>query len=154
YIVEPIPFSQAETFNLPTPNTIFLSIDDRYSNIINLPFTFCYWGNSYNSLVIGANGTITFNTNYANSNSCFLMCNNTSNTYYTLPENVRTSFPLNAIYPLFHDIDPSIQNGSKKIEWEIVGTAPCRRIIMNWIEISHYSCNNLRSTFQCVIYEN
>lgn len=154
YIVEPIPFSQAETFNLPNPNTIFLSIDDRYSNIINLPFTFCYWGNSYNSLVIGANGTITFNTNYANSNSGFLMCNNTSNTYYTLPENVRTSFPLNAIYPLFHDIDPSIQNGSKKIEWEIVGTAPCRRIIMNWIEISHYGCNNLRSTFQCVIYEN
>lgn len=154
YIVEPVPFSEAQPFTLTSPNTIFVNIDDRYSSVINLPFPFCFYGSSYNSLVIGANGTISFNTSYANSNSGFSMCNTTNNTHYTLPQPNRSSFPLNAIFPLFHDIDPSIQNGSKKIEWQVTGTAPCRRIIINWVNISQYDCSSQRSTFQCVLYEN
>ena len=32
------------------------SIDDRYSAVINLPFTFPFYGTNYNSLVISTNG--------------------------------------------------------------------------------------------------
>lgn len=154
YIVEPVPFSAAQPFTLTNPNTIFVNIDDRYSGIITLPFTFCFYGASYNSLVIGANGTISFNTGYANTNSGFALCNTSNNTHYTLPQPNRPSFPLNAIYALFHDINPAVQNGTKKIEWQVTGTAPCRRIIINWVDISQYDCTNLKSTFQCVLYEN
>src|SRR5690606_35180379 len=39
------------------------------------------------------------------------------------------------------------------------GEAPCRKLVINWRNIGHYSypaevCNSLTSTFQCVLYEN
>ena len=37
-----------------------VSRDDEYTNIINLPFTFPFYGTNYNSLVLSTNGYISF----------------------------------------------------------------------------------------------
>ena len=47
----PFPFNQG--------NPILVGYDDIWSEIIPLPFTFCFFGNIYDKIVIGANGVIT-----------------------------------------------------------------------------------------------
>ena len=48
-------------YNTPTGATdIALYNDDQYSNLINLPFTFCFYGQSYTSAAVGSNGIVTF----------------------------------------------------------------------------------------------
>jgi len=36
------------------------NVDDVWSNTINIGFNFCYFGNTFNQLLIGSNGEITF----------------------------------------------------------------------------------------------
>lgn len=153
YIVNSIPFSEAQPFSIPGANAIFVNEDDKYSNIIRLPFTFCYFGNNYNSVVIGANGAITFNTSMANNPSSYEQCDYNYNPL-RIPR-IDRNHPVNTIFAALHDIDPSENNNAnKRIEWSISGQAPCRKMIINWVEISQFSCISNRSTFQCVLYEN
>ena len=35
-------------------------VDDLYSDVINLPFTFCFYGLTYTNCVVGTNGILTF----------------------------------------------------------------------------------------------
>ncbi|PPZ92508.1 hypothetical protein C3729_00365 [Cloacibacterium normanense] len=37
-------------------------LDDSFSGIIDLPFKFCFYGQTYTQLVIGSNGMISFDT--------------------------------------------------------------------------------------------
>ena len=39
--------------------------DDVFSPLINIPFPFCFYGNVYNSLVMGSNAIITFDASTA-----------------------------------------------------------------------------------------
>lgn len=50
YIVNSVPFTEAQPFNIAGSNRIFVNQDDQYSSVINLPFTFCYFGNNYNDI--------------------------------------------------------------------------------------------------------
>src|SRR6476620_11392467 len=36
------------------------SADDVWTPIVNLPFSFCFYGISYNQILVGSNGVITF----------------------------------------------------------------------------------------------
>src|SRR5690606_19053821 len=141
---------------------ILVNEDDVYSGIINLPFTFCFYGGQYTQLVVGANGTISFHTPYAYTFSHYSMDQDPWGLFGpvtpALPETFQ-SYPRNAIFALFHDINPSINTGNHGIEWKLEGEAPCRKLVINWRNIGHYSypaevCNSLTSTFQCVLYEN
>lgn len=132
-------------FNPPFPitssgNALFVNQDDIWSGVINLPFPFCFWGNVYNQCVVGANGLISFNLSYANqfcpwsfSASC--------------PSN---NLPLNSIFGAYHDIDPSVCGG---IFWDVVGAPPCRTFVVKYVNVCHYSCNNLQSSMEIVLYE-
>nr|HPI53718.1 hypothetical protein [Chitinophagaceae bacterium] len=81
YNVDPIPYN-------PYPwvggNSILVGQDDIWSGVVNLPFPFCFFGQKYNSVVIGANGQVGFNTALANggngwaSSGLFAPTNNTS----------------------------------------------------------------------------
>ena len=62
YVVESIDYSPIP-FNQGTP--ILVGLDDVWSELIPIPFEFCFFENSYNELVIGANGVITFDTDFA-----------------------------------------------------------------------------------------
>src|ERR1043165_4125852 len=68
YSVTTIPYSPPFAFNSGTP--IIVNTDDIWSGVINLPFHFCFFGNSYNNIIVGSNGVCSFNTaNAATFNS-------------------------------------------------------------------------------------
>ena len=118
----------------------FVNIDDRWSGIINLPFTFCFYGTAYTQLVIGANGNISFNTAYANG---FCPWSYTA----TVPS---PNLPLNGIFGAYHDIDPSVCG---QIRYAISGTYPCRTFMFDFNAVCQYSCTNLKTSQRIVLYE-
>ncbi|WP_281756571.1 choice-of-anchor J domain-containing protein, partial [Neptunitalea chrysea] len=120
-----------------TPSQI--TNDDVYSGLIDIGFNFCFFGNTYSQLVIGANGVISFNTTYANS-----FCPWGFNASVPDP-----GLPLNAIFGVFHDIDPS-QCGT--IEYALSGTAPNRAFIVTY-NVCQFNCTNLTSNTQIVLHE-
>ena len=63
YSVSSTTYTPPYPFNQGTP--IIVGLDDVWSEIISLPFNFCFFGNTYNEIVVGANGVITFDTTLA-----------------------------------------------------------------------------------------
>ncbi len=138
YSVSSIPFSPPYSFSTGTP--ILVNIDDTWSNIINLPFTFCFFGNSYNQIIAGSNGVVSFDLAPAGgycpwsfSASC-----------------PSSSLISNAIFGVYHDIDPSV---SGTMYYAILGSYPCRTFVVNWNQIAMYSCTYIKATHQIVLYE-
>ena len=70
YEVSEIPYTPPYAFTGGT--SAFIGIDDTWSDVINIPFDFCFYGNVYNQLLIGANGLISFNVSLATTYCQFL----------------------------------------------------------------------------------
>lgn len=134
--------------------------DDLWSQTVNLPFNFCFYGNSYNQMLVGTNGVITFNlTGWTPGSAGFLYCPWSFNT--AIPN---TGFPIkNAIYGVYQDsnilsppvTDPSIQNVNYYVLDVGVNAAPNRVFIANFNELPQYQCNNSvgLQTSQIVLHE-
>ncbi len=145
-----IAFNPPVPFNTGTP--ILVSIDDTWSNVINLPFNFCFFGTSYNSLVVGSNGLVSFNVANAGNNNSWQINGPIPS---TTPADLR-----NCIMGPWHDMDPTFQGN---IFYNITGTYPCRQFIVSWNQVSLYgdpnsvspgSCNTAYSERQqIVLYE-
>jgi gliding motility-associated-like protein len=136
-------------FNSPTATNVIVDLDDIWSGVVNMPFSFCFYGSVYNQLVIGANGVITFNTNYANT-YCVWPINN------GLPSPTMSGNPFtNVICAPFHDIDPSVGFDPNRIRWHLEGSAPCRKMVITWRNVPMYSgaCNSQLATQQIVLHE-
>jgi hypothetical protein len=138
YTVCGIDYAPPYPFN--TGTAIFINQDDVYGDVVNLPFNFCFYGNTYNQIVVGANGLVSFNTAYANAYCPWAFTE-------TVPN---AALPLNAIFGPYHDIDPSVCGN---VRYAILGTAPCRVFVVNFDEVCHFSCNSLISSSQIVLYE-
>ncbi|MGB0165286.1 MAG: gliding motility-associated C-terminal domain-containing protein [Luteibaculum sp.] len=153
YKVEPVTYNPPFGFSGGT--RLFVGADDIFSGIIDLPFDFCFYGNTYNRLVVGANGCVSFNTAYAGGNCCWSHDDPIpSATDPTCPLGLGSPGGLykNSINGAFHDLDPSV--GSPDINYAVVGAPPCRTFVVNFSNVSHFDCNNLRTTQQIVLYEN
>ena len=119
YGTESIPYAPPFPFN--SGSQIFVNQDDSWSSIINLPFSFCFFGNTYTDIVIGANGVISFETSLAGSECEWEFTQSIPNT---------TGFPYrNSINGAYHDMDPSV-GGSIWFDFE--GVAPCRKFVVSW----------------------
>ena len=145
YTVASIPYAPPYQFNC-LKNPVSVNVDDRWSPAINLPFSFCYYGNSYNQCTIGSNGVLSFDivNNAPNSYSNWSFADN-------LPNN--TLF-LNTIFGVYHDIDPSVGG---EIGWELITlNSGCRALIASWNNIPMFSaaCNSSLYTGMIVLYEN
>ena len=138
YTVSSIPYNPPYAYNTGTP--ILVNVDDTWSSVITLPFTFCFYGNSYNQIIAGANGVISFDLTNAGG-----YCPWSYST--TCPS---SSLPMNSIFGVFHDLHPGV-GGS--MYYAILGTYPCRTFVVNWYNIPMYSCTSLYATHQIVIYE-
>ncbi|MBS1777458.1 MAG: gliding motility-associated C-terminal domain-containing protein [Bacteroidetes bacterium] len=122
-------------------------IDDKFSSLINLPFSFCFYGVNYSQIVISTNGHISFDVTKANQTSYWgvsptIPTSTTSSygTYYEPP----------SILPAFHDLYNPVGG---VINYFTSGTAPTRKFIVNWSQVPQYSCTTTYSTFQLVLYE-
>lgn len=147
YTVSSIPYTP---FSYTAGTSILVNQDDIWSPVINLPFTFCFFNNSYNQVVVGANGLISFDVSLAGSYCIWETIN--SGTFPT------TNMYTNTIMGVYHDIDPSFGG---TIKYQIIGTAPCRMFIISWNDVPMYddifligSCwGTPKATHQIVIYE-
>ncbi|WP_121354217.1 gliding motility-associated C-terminal domain-containing protein [Flavisolibacter nicotianae] len=160
YIVQTIPynpFAYAAGGNELVP----LYADDIYSSALPLPFPVCFYGATYNSLVVGSNGIVSFDlTNAGKRNNFRQTTSPISTTPVPIPyaggtQNslASTYYPKASIMGVFHDIFP-VNNGLRRIEWRIEGQAPMRRFIASFKDVPMYSCTSLMATHQLVIYES
>jgi gliding motility-associated-like protein len=143
------PYSYATPGGIPVTS---IYIDDMWSQKIQLPpaFTFCFFGISYPSLLMGSNSAITFDTIRAGTSSGYSI----SATTGAIPN---TAYAPSMIFGPYHDIDPSLTTSpNRKIEYRIEGTAPQRRFIASYFEVPLYgnSCSTPKVTHQMVLYEN
>jgi hypothetical protein len=140
YTVTPIPFQQY-TGSLASLSTV----DDINSQVISLPFSFDFYGVSYNQVVISTNGYIDFRTTSAGTLSPWSLTNN-----MTIPNigfNVK-----NAILGAYHDMDNSNSQGT--ITYGISGNAPYRKFVVYYYNNSHFGpCSAVKSSFQMILNE-
>ena len=123
--------------------------DDTWSSVVNLPFTFCYYGNTYTQIVAGANSVATFNTSVA-GNSCA----------WSYDESIPDAnlFP-NTIFACYRDIYPSTSDyvastGDGGIFEGVLGEYPCRSYVLSFNNIKLFSCTEIRTfTSMIVLYE-
>lgn len=144
-----VPFA----YTTPT-GTVVTSIynDDTWSQKIPLPFafSFCFFGISYPSLLMGSNAAITFDTIRAGTGSGYSIASSGGG----IPN---TTYAPSMIFGPYEDIDPSLTSSpNKKIEYRIEGVAPKRRFIASYSELPYFgsSCTAQRATHQMVLYEN
>jgi gliding motility-associated-like protein len=141
--------------------------DDSCSDVITLPFTFCFYGVNYTQCVVGTNGILTFELSNANTFNAWLLnlgtiANPGPIQPIPYPAGGTQNNPNTAYYPRacimgpYHDIDPQFtqpQMPRRKMEYIIVGTAPCRKFILNYNEILYFDCPSIVVTQQMVLYE-
>jgi hypothetical protein len=120
--------------------------DDYYSPVIALPFTFCFFGNSYNSIIIGTNGNICFNTALANGYDPYIISG-------PLPGS-NNNATYNSIMGVWND---TYAGGGGTIKYTTYGTAPCRKFVVSWSACQLFLpgsyCDGNTTTSQIVIYE-
>lgn len=140
YEVCAIPYSPPYAFNAGTP--ILVTVDDIWSEEISLPFNFCFFGNVYDKIVVGANAVITFDLTLANAWCEWAFSQ-------SIPNPAGEPYR-NSINGPYHDIDPSVGGN---IRYAILGSYPCRTFVVNYESVPHFSCNEITSTSQIVLYE-
>jgi gliding motility-associated-like protein len=142
YTVTSIPYLPT-TYCGGTP--ILVGIDDIYSQVLQLPFDFCFFGTKYNQCLIGANGQICFDISLAGAYNPWPISGG-------IPGNANEG-TLNCIMGAYYDIDPSLGGN---IRYATYGTAPCRTFVVSWDHIPLFNtsnCPGLISTQQIVLYE-
>jgi len=143
YLVESIPYNPPYQFN-NLNNPISVNVDDVWSDVIDLPFDFCFYDNTYTSCIVGSNGIISFDTSNADSDSGFSFSN-------SLPSTNGALFA-NSIFGVYHDIDPSV---SGEVGYELITlNTGCRALVASWHDVPMFSDNSILYTGMIVLYEN
>lgn len=138
YNISSIPFNpDPYTSGTAAPGVI---ADDIWGSVVQLPFSFCYYDQSYDSLVIGSNGIVSFNTALANG-YCQWPINSAA------PDFVYDNLTIMAP---FQDIDPSTGG---TIKYDVRGVAPYRRFIVSYHQVPMFSCTSLQFSEQVILYE-
>jgi len=164
YTLTTIPYNPYP-YSTPGGNELtILYTDDEFSNVINIPFGFCFYDSVFNAFVVGSNGVMTFDL----SNQA--PCDNGYNISASSPAipgsggggqctRAGPYYPRSSIMGNFSDLDPTAGASppNRKIEWRVEGTAPCRRVIVSYYQVGIYggSCGaSFPNTFQMVLYES
>ena len=134
YNVTTIPF-----VNQTNTGTSLIMTDDSQQGPFNIGFTFCFYGQTYTQFYVGSNGWISFSP-----------AQPTTFTSTTIPTGLGT-VPKNCIMGPWQDWHPGVGG---QIRYQVQGTAPCRKLVVSWINVPMFSCTNLTGTFHIVIYES
>ena len=138
---------------------VSVGYDDRWSPAINLPFNFCFFGGTYDEIVIGSNGVISFdlNSNPPNGGCTWnfgLYANPGAEMQIPSPDQFK-----NTIFGVYMDINPSQSPISSNINYQVIGSEPCRTMVISYPNIAYYNefntvgCDNQSLTSQIVLYE-
>ena len=135
----------AITYNLPAPltqgNALGANYDDLFASKLNLPFKFCFFNQSFESLVVGSNGMVTFDESQLGKI-------NFPNVDWPNPD---PRLPVNSIFGAYHDIIFSAGDSSE-IYYTTTGVAPERKFIISYYQGRVTGCTE-RSSLQIVLHE-
>ncbi|MEI6779223.1 MAG: fibronectin type III domain-containing protein, partial [Chloroflexales bacterium] len=120
-----------------TATSSYPAIDDGIATALPIGFPFTFYGTAYTQFALSTNGFISFNT---------LTDSAVGST--TLPT---ASTPNNLIAAFWDDLDGTSTNG--KIFYATAGTAPNRRLVVQWTNTGFYSQKTPLGTFQIILYE-
>ncbi|MFM2139469.1 MAG: hypothetical protein RJA57_1776, partial [Bacteroidota bacterium] len=120
------PYPYSTPTGVEDPN---LYNDDEYSFLVTLPFNFCFYGTSYGSTVVGSNGIMTFDPDNASCPNAWPITTTIPYAGGFICNSSVTYYPQASIMGAYSDLDPrSVASpGNRKIQWEVVGIAPCRK---------------------------
>lgn len=136
YLISPIPYNP-DPFTLGTP--VYLS-DDEYSGVINIGFDFCFYGVSYNQLLISSNNYVSFD-----------LSNSLGPSPWSIPGPVPSiANPTNTVMGPWQDINPGIGG---QIYYNVAGTAPFRRFVVSYLNVPMFSCTGSLYSSQIILYE-
>jgi subtilisin family serine protease/uncharacterized membrane protein len=117
-------------------NQLSLS-DDSYFFPIDLPFNFNFYGTNYNQVAVGSNGTVYFQDAYLGLSNISIPSRN-------------IYIPQVFIAVYWDDLNPSA-NGA--IYYELIGSAPNRKLILQWQDVAHYGNSSDTITAQAILLE-
>ena len=125
-----------------------LNIDDTWSDVIDLGFEFCFFGDTYSQILIGSNGVLSFELENARQGNGYFLGSDD-----TLPNASNSTLSEANIFGVGHDIDPSVCGD---INYVVLGATPSRQFVVNYSEVCHFggSCNDLKSSSQIILYES
>jgi gliding motility-associated-like protein len=148
YSASSIPYAPPYSYSAGTPLSV--NTDDVWSGVLNIPFTFCFFGTAYTQLVAGSNGCISFNTVNANAYCAW------SYTVSCPDPNIINGSTGPYILGPFHDIDPAVVTGisGSGMYYNTYGSYPCRTFVVSWNEVAMFSCTTIRATHMIVMYES
>ncbi|TDP61228.1 hypothetical protein BC748_0844, partial [Flavobacterium dankookense] len=143
YTVSSIPYCPQSPFNDPSYFQFPLDRDDTYSGLFDLPFDFCFYGTNFNKVQIGDNGVISFVTSQIYTPFTDQNANSYAHTATPLSNN---NFPgggyddapfRNMILGVYQDtnaavIPPAGSGFGRTVNFNIIGQAPCRKLIVNF----------------------
>jgi gliding motility-associated-like protein len=141
YSVASIPHTPPIAYNEPGGTAVSVNTDDVWSPTITLPFTFCYYGQSYTTCKVGSNGAIQLGPTVSGGYHPYAFTANCPSTNLV---------DAGQIFGAYHDIDPTVAGS---VRWYVIGQAPCRIFAVSYNGIGHYSCTSLRTTQMIVLYE-
>ncbi|RYE19850.1 MAG: hypothetical protein EOP51_19085, partial [Sphingobacteriales bacterium] len=129
----------------PGPSANLL-IDDRYSGVLTLPFTFPFYGTPYNSLIASTNGYVSFDVSKTGTFSHYDDDGDLPNTLYDAA----------LIMGPYHDLDPSEPTSpTQQIKYQTFGTAPNRKWILSFYRVPMFDCTSLiENTHQIILHES
>uniref|UniRef100_UPI0033414E2E Ig-like domain-containing protein n=1 Tax=Flavobacterium sp. TaxID=239 RepID=UPI0033414E2E len=153
YTVASIPYAPL----VPLGNAISQNVctqDDRFSDPLNLPFKFSFFGTCYNQFQIGTNTLLTFTPNPTR------LCNSGAGSGYSFNQQIPFNFGdpqwMNAIYFPMQDTDPSVSSTPPvSITYKVDGFYPCRRAIIDVKNMPLFQCGTTLGLqeSQLVLYE-
>ncbi|MFY7669111.1 MAG: PKD domain-containing protein [Crocinitomicaceae bacterium] len=142
YSIESIPHTLPIPYNQSGGTQVSANTDDVWSSIITLPFSFCYYGQTYTTCKIGSNGSILFNPTAGAGGQPWAFSASLTNT-----TGINGAGHVLGVY---HDIDPSVCG---TIKWFVSGSAPCRQFIVSYDQICQFSCTTIKSRHMMVLNE-
>jgi len=114
--------------------------DDNYSDTIPIGFSFCFYGGQYTHVVVGANGIVSFNVQYANDYCPWQIPG-------AIPGN---TIPRASIMLPWQDLAPSLGG---TIRYTNGGSAPNRWFVVSYDNVAMYGCPSSTFTGQVWLYE-
>jgi gliding motility-associated-like protein len=121
-----------------TGNQLFMG-DDTQQGPFNIGFTFCYFGQTYSQFWVGSNGWISFSPGQP-----------TTFTSTPIP-NAGFNIPKNCIMGPWQDWHPGVGG---QIRYQVQGVAPCRKLVVSWLNMPMFGCTQTLGTFHIVLYES
>jgi hypothetical protein len=127
---------QLQPFNFIEANTVIDLSGDDSATAVALPFSFGFYGQTYDTAYVSTNGSL----NFLQSDTRF------SNEPIPNP-----AAPNAAIYPFWDDL---VVDGAASVRTELVGSAPNRRFVIEWRNLAFCCISNERVRFEVVLHED